>query len=90
MKRVGIMTIRDIHRHRHDLGLARAQVAVGVSAGTVSNVLERAAAAGLTWPLPPDLDDAALHARLYPRSPPAPVPLRVTVATGARLLTAAE
>ena len=64
------MTIRDTLRHRHDLGLARAEVAaaVGVSAGTVSNVLERASAAGLTWPLPPDLDDAALHAWLYPPS----------------------
>ena len=68
MKRTGVMTIRDILRHRHDLGLARAQIAaaVGVSAGTVSNILDRAAAAALTWPLPADLDDAALHARLYP------------------------
>ena len=37
-----------------------------VSTGTVSNVLERATAAGLSWPLPPDLDDDALLARLYP------------------------
>ena len=67
MKRTGVMTIRDTLRHRHDLGLPRAQIAsaVGVSAGTVSNVLDRAAAA-LSWPLPADLDDAALHARLYP------------------------
>ena len=58
MKRTGVMTIRDILRHRHDLGLARAQIAaaVGVSAGTVSNILDRAAAA-LTWPLPADLDE---------------------------------
>ena len=55
-------------RRLTDLGLARAQIAaaVGVSAGTVSNILDRAAAAALTWPLPADLDDAALHARLYP------------------------
>ena len=32
----------------------------------MSHVLERAAAAGLSWPLPPDLDDEALRARLYP------------------------
>ncbi len=55
-------------RHRHGLGLTRDQIAaaVGVSSGTVSHVLERASAAGLTWPLPEDLDDGALRARLYP------------------------
>ena len=68
MRRTGMMAIRDILKHRHDFGLARAQIvaAVGVSTGTVSHILERAAAVGLSWPLPPDLDDAALRARLYP------------------------
>ena len=65
------MSIRDILRHHHDLGLPRAEiaVAVSVSAGTVSNVLERAQAAGLSWPLPSDLDDDGLRARLYPPAP---------------------
>ena len=42
MKRTGMIDIKDILRHRHDLGLPRAQIAaaVGVSAGTVSHVLE--------------------------------------------------
>ncbi len=68
MKRTGMNNIKDILRHRHDLGLPRAQIAaaIGVSAGTVSHVLERASAAGLSWPLPDDLDDEALRARLYP------------------------
>ena len=68
MKRTGMIDIRDILRHRHGHGLARAEIAAatGVSTGTVSHVLERAAAAGLSWPLPPDLDDEALRARLYP------------------------
>ena len=68
MKRTDAMTIRDILRHRHSLGLPRAEIAaaVGVSTGTVSNVLERATAAGLSWPLPSDLDDDALRAQLYP------------------------
>ena len=68
MKRIDAMTIRDILRHRHSFGLPRAEIAaaVGVSTGTVSNVLERATAAGLSWPLPSDLDDDALQARLYP------------------------
>ena len=53
------------------MGLPRAEiaVAVSVSAGTVSNVLERAQAAGLSWPLPSDLDDDGLRAQLYPPAP---------------------
>ena len=68
MKRTGMINIKDILRHRHGLGLARAEIAAatGVSTGTVSHVLERASAAGLSWPLPADLDDEALRARLYP------------------------
>ena len=71
MKRIDTMSIRDILRHHHDLGLPRAEiaVAVSVSAGTVSNVLERAQAAGLSWPLPCDLDDDGLRAQLYPPAP---------------------
>ena len=41
--------------------------------GTVTTYLQRATAAGLTWPLPDDLDDAALEARVFarPAVPPA-------------------
>ncbi len=51
-----MMKIKDILRHRHDFALPRAQIAaaVGVSTGTVSHVLARAEAAGLSWPLPVD------------------------------------
>ena len=35
--------------------------------GTVSAYLTRALAAGVAWPLPDDLDDAALEARLFAR-----------------------
>ena len=68
MKRIGTMSIRDILRHRHGFGLTRAEVAsaVGVSTGTVSHILERASLAGVSWPLPADVDDEELRARLYP------------------------
>ena len=68
MKRIGTTTIKEILQHRHEFGLTRAQTAtaVGVSTGTVSHILERASAAGLSWPLPDGLDDEALRARLYP------------------------
>ena len=62
------MKIKDILRHCHDPALPRAQraAAAGVSTGTVSHVLARAEAAGLSWPLPADPDDEALRARRYP------------------------
>ena len=70
MKRTQMTNVKDILRHRYSLDLSRDEIAaaVGVSAGTVSNVLRRAAAARLSsWPLPDDLDDEALRARLYPQ-----------------------
>lgn len=68
MKRTGMMNIKDILRHRHDHALSRDEIAaaVGVSTGTVSHVLVRSEAAGLSWPLPEDLDDGTLRDRLYP------------------------
>src|SRR2546427_7944110 len=38
--------------------------------GTVRRFLKRAGAAGLSWPLPPSLDDAALEKKLFPPPPP--------------------
>ena len=39
---------------------------VGVGRTTVQDYLTRASAAGLGWPLPPDLTDEALEQRLFP------------------------
>ncbi len=68
MKRTGMNDIKDLLRQRHGLGLSRDRIAAacGVSAGMVSHVLERTSAAGLSRPLPDDLNDEALRARLYP------------------------
>ena len=71
MRKADMIDIRDILRLRHALGLARSDIAaaLGVSAGTVSNILKRAEAASLSrWPLPEELDDAALRNRLYPQA----------------------
>ena len=54
----------------YELPPGAAMIACGVSTGTVSHVLARAEAAGLSWPLPNDLDDEALRARLYPAPGP--------------------
>ena len=41
-------------------------LACGIGTTTVHDVLARAKEARLAWPLPEDLDDAALEGRLYP------------------------
>lgn len=52
-------------------GLSPRQIAasVGSALSTVQGCLRRAVAAGLGWPLPPELDDAQLEALLYPSKP---------------------
>jgi transposase len=50
---------------------------LGVAQGSVHTYLTRFAASGLPWPLPPELDTAALEARLFSRAerPAAPRPV---------------
>src|SRR3982074_3110986 len=51
-------------------GLSYRQIgqSVGISASTVQGYLERAQRVGLSWPLPNDLDDAAIEALLFTRT----------------------
>ena len=64
--------IRAVLRLKHERGLSHRAVAqaCSIGVGTVTLYLERATMLGLGWPLPPDLDDAALEARLFPRAAP--------------------
>ena len=64
-------TIKEVLRQRFGLGLPQEQIARSCSIGqaTVHRYLERAAAAGLTWPLPEDCNDVQLNARLFPTRP---------------------
>ncbi len=48
----------------------RIAAATGVSKGAVTKYLRRAQAAGLTWPLPAQTDEAQLEALLFPRAAP--------------------
>jgi transposase len=59
--------LREILRLKYEAGLGHRAIARACSIGvsTVSVHLQRAIAAGLRWPLPADLDDAALEARLF-------------------------
>jgi transposase len=64
--------IREVLRLKHELGLGHRDVAkaCSVGLGTVTLYLQRAEEFGLGWPLPAELDDAALEARLFPRGTP--------------------
>jgi Sigma-70, region 4 len=59
--------LRDILRLKYEAGLSHRAIARACSIGvsTVSVHLQRAIAAGVRWPLPADLDDAALEAQLF-------------------------
>lgn len=63
--------IREILRLRHELALSKRQIARAVSVphSTVIDLLYRAEAAGLRWPLPEPVDEMALEAQLYPGNP---------------------
>ena len=61
--------VREILRLKYEQGLSHRTIAraCGVGLGTVSEYCRRAQRAALPWPLPVDLDDAQLEARLFQR-----------------------
>lgn len=65
-KRLLMRQIRNILRLKWASGLANRAIAraCGVGVGTVSGYLRRAEGAGLSWPLPEELDDGQLEALL--------------------------
>ena len=72
--RLSMRKICEVLRLRHEQGLSNRQIAriCGISRPTVSRYLCRAGEAGLGWPLPGDLDEAALERRLFPPVPGLP------------------
>lgn len=61
----------EVLRLRYDHRLSQREIgrSLGLAAGTVNGYLGRFAASGLPWPLPPDVDEAALEARLFTDAP---------------------
>ncbi|MDA8185826.1 MAG: hypothetical protein M0035_15605 [Actinomycetota bacterium] len=59
--------IREVLRLTFAMGLTRRQVADArhLAPSTVSDCIKRAQTAGLSWPLPAELDTAALEHRLF-------------------------
>jgi transposase len=68
--------IREVLRLCHEAGLSERQIAgsLRIAASTVHRYLDRAARAGLGWPLPDQLDDQALERALFPPTPPPRAP----------------
>ena len=67
-KRLSMRKIREILRLKYECRQSIRDISISCSVGksTVSDYVLRASAAGLTWPLPDDIDDAALEHRLFP------------------------
>src|SRR5271170_4260642 len=66
-ERVSMRQVREVLRLKFDAGVPGREIArrLGISPATVRETLKRVAATGLGWPLPEDLTDAVLEARLY-------------------------
>lgn len=63
--------IREVLRLKAEgFGDRQIAAAIGSARSTVQECLSRCRKAGITWPLPPELGEAALHERLYRRSVP--------------------
>lgn len=74
-ERLSMRHIREVLRLHHSVGMSQRAVArsLNLAQGTVSKYLNRTRHAGLSWPLPPELDDdVRLENRLYP--PPSDLP----------------
>src|SRR5260370_41989741 len=65
--RLPMRKIRDVLR-LSAAGLSKRQIAasLGIGPTAAGTCLRRAREAGISWPLPDDLGDAALERRLYP------------------------
>ena len=71
MRRLPMRKIEDVLRLRaRGFSTRRISLATGVGKTTVIEYLRRATTAGLSWPLPGWLDEAALERRLFPPPPP--------------------
>ena len=67
-KGLSMRKVKEVLRLKFGLGLRQDQIARSCSIGqaTVHRYLQKAAAAGLSWPLPEDCDDGRLDELLFP------------------------
>ena len=74
-KRLSMRKIHEVLRLHFEHGRSKREIDRIIDAlpTTVSDYLARARLAGLSFPLPPELDDAALERRLFPLNEPSSV-----------------
>jgi transposase-like protein len=67
-ERTTMRHVREVLRLKFVGGVPTREIAprIGVAASTVRATIKRFQAVGLSWPLPEELTDAALEARLFP------------------------
>ena len=67
-RRMTMRMIRETLRLRHEAGMSVRQISshTDTSVGAIQNLLNKAARAGVGWPLPEELADEALVMLLYP------------------------
>ena len=60
--------VREVFHLKHAVGLSYRKIsaATGASKTQASDYVRRAALAGITWPVPPGMDDTALERLLFP------------------------
>ena len=77
-ERLSMRKIREVLRLRfgHDLSQRAVARSLQLSAGAVNGYLSRARRAGITWPVPDDLDDEQLERLMFPLPPDVPVDQR--------------
>ena len=70
-ERLTMRKIREVFRLKFDCELSNRQIAksCAIARSTVADYLFRLQQAGLSWPLPDDIDDNQLEQRLYPPLP---------------------
>src|SRR5712691_5339347 len=70
-RRHSMRLVSEVLRLKHAAKLSHRQIAgaLRMGIGTVTNYLAAAERAGLSWPLPEDMDEATLAERLWPPSP---------------------
>ena len=85
-KRLSMRKIKGVLRLKFELGLNNRQIAASCKTShvTVGKYLARFSKAGLSWPLPPELDDEEFMGRLFgddksPAQPSRPMPDLATV-----------
>ncbi len=77
-QRLSMRKIKEVLRLCWAQGLSKRKTArsCGISRPAVDEYLRRAEAAGLSWPLPAELDDGTLEQLLFPAAPTLPAPVR--------------